>query len=71
MSKDFGAWFAAQGVKEQMTPDEDEQFRMECYGCGKVEYITWADYEQGDKGWYSDNPGSGKGVCGGSDRCLP
>lgn len=73
MTQEFSRWLAAQKPADfPIEADDDEdQFRMECYGCGKIEYITRADYESGDKGWYARCLEEGIGVCGGSQFCLP
>lgn len=71
--RDFGSWFAEQGKSEPVEVDED--IRFECRGCGKVEYLTLAQYESGGYGWYVDDLEAGdtraSGVCGGSQFCLP
>jgi hypothetical protein len=67
--RDFGSWFADQGKAE---PEEvDDTLWLRCRGCGKEERLSLAEYENGDTGWYADDDGSGEGVCGGSQFCLP
>lgn len=73
MIKDFGAWLSGQGqsASESEPQDQDEEFPLDCTGCGKHEWVNRSAYENGDTGWYSDNPESGKGRCGGSQWCTP
>ena len=63
--KDFGAWFAEQGKAEE----EDGEIYLRCR-CGKSEVVSLKAYENGDTGWYSEDPDSGVGLCG-SQFCTP
>lgn len=71
--RDFGQWFNEQRIEP---PKEiDARVWMECGGCGKSESVSVKAYENGDTGWYVDGEvepdESYRGVCGGSERCLP
>jgi hypothetical protein len=66
--RDFGAWFAEQGKGE--TEDVDDTLYLKCR-CGKSEFISLAEYENGDTGWYSEDLESGRGLCGGGPGCTP
>lgn len=71
MSKDFGAWFSEQGKAKDVgaAAETEDGFCLECR-CGKHEYVTLAAFENGDTGWFSEDPESGKGLCGGQ-WCMP
>jgi hypothetical protein len=66
--RDFGSWFSEQGKGE--TEEIDDTIWLECH-CGKWETVSRAAFENGDTGWYSEDPDSGKGLCGGSQFCTP
>ena len=71
--KDFGSWFNGQGKGE--TEEVDDVALFHCCGCGKEEYLSDAEYETGDYGWYVDpynmTDGVYLGVCGSGPHCLP
>lgn len=71
--KDFGQWFNGQGKNE--TEEVDDVVLFTCHGCGKSEYLSIAEYESGDTGWYTGDdfhPGDRvTGVCGGGPWCTP
>jgi hypothetical protein len=69
MSKDFGAWLNNQGKAKEAEKAAEDGFCLECR-CGKYEYVTMEAFENGDTGWFSENPESGKGLCGGQ-WCMP
>lgn len=70
--KDFGAWFAEQGAENLgATREEDDERLFRCRGCGKEEYVSMAEYENGNTGWYADDEDFEHAVCGGSVFCIP
>lgn len=66
MPRDFGAWFSEQGKEPEV---EDDEIRLEC-PCGKSEWVSRKAVENGGAGWYSEDPDSGEGLCGGP-FCMP
>lgn len=71
---DFHQWLNEQGKGQ--TEEVDDTVLLRCSGCGKEEYVSLSELENGDSGWYSDFDLSPGGVdeharCGGSPRCLP
>lgn len=69
MPKEFGQWFADVGKGE--TEELDDSLWLVCTGCGKSDVVSRAEFENGDSGWYSEDPESGEGLCTGSLFCLP
>jgi hypothetical protein len=72
---DFGRWMAAQGAQpapqaEEPPMEEEGTYWLECRACGKWEIVTHKAFENGDTGWYSEDPESGEGLCGGP-FCTP
>lgn len=71
--KEFGQWFADQGKGQ--TEEIDDTCHFTCRGCGKSEYLSWAEYEAGDSGWWVESSEVGKptasGVCGSGPYCIP
>jgi hypothetical protein len=66
--KDFGQWLADAGKGE--TEEVDDTIYLTCISCGRTEYVSLAEYENGDTGWLVDLE-SGEGLCGGGQFCLP
>jgi hypothetical protein len=71
---DFDRWLNGQGRGE--TEEVDDSVSLECSGCGRFEYVSLAELENGDSGWVSYEklePGDydPHARCCGSDRCLP
>jgi len=71
MPKSFEHWLDGAGRGE--TEEVDDTYYFVCRGCGKSEYVSLAEYENGDTGWYAEQHPMGHftGVCGGSPWCLP
>ena len=63
--RSFESWFENHAV-----PDEEVYLSLHCYACGRDQIVTLAAFENGDTGWYSTDPESGVGLCGGTQWCT-
>lgn len=73
--KDFGAWFSEQGAEKPRTTEEiDDTIYFVC-SCGKWEYVSIAEFINGDTPWYWDHDiepgGRYLALCGSGPHCLP
>lgn len=71
--REFHHWFNEQGRGE--TEEVDDSVWLECRGCGKSVCESMGSVESGDVGWYIEEAmepgGTYRGVCGGSQWCMP
>lgn len=70
--KDFEQWMNDRGKGE--TEEVDDVYYFHCWGCGKEEYVSLAEYTSGSTSWYINHfgkDGKANGVCGKGPHCLP